>query len=161
MLKVLFVCLGNICRSPLAEGIFASLVEQKKLNCKISCDSAGTGDWHIGETADPRMIKTASEHGINLTHKARQIKKSDFHDFDYVLVMDRSVMEDLKKNFIPANPKSSILYMREYDDTKMSMDVPDPWYGGEDGFEVVFQLLDKSVNNFLEFLILKHKIEIC
>jgi protein-tyrosine phosphatase len=103
MVKILFVCLGNICRSPMAEGIFKKLVDENKLNNKITCDSAGTSDYHIGELPDYRMQQTAQKHGIELTHKARQLSKKDFSTFDYIIAMDESNFTHIKNTWVGAN----------------------------------------------------------
>src|SRR5688572_8369678 len=97
MINVLFVCLGNICRSPLAEGIFKDIVKKKGLNNKISIDSAGTGNYHIGADPDHRSIKVARKYDIELDHKARQFVKRDFDDFDYIIAMDQNNYDNIKR----------------------------------------------------------------
>lgn len=157
MIKVLFVCLGNICRSPLAEGLFLKHIKENNLESQISCDSAGTAGYHIGELADPRTRKNAESHGVKLIHKARQFSTKDFENFDYILLMDDSNLnnvEYLKKD----NVKSKIFKMRFFDHDFKDHDVPDPYYLGEEGFENVYNILDRSTLNFLEFLRKEHSL---
>lgn len=157
MIKVLFVCLGNICRSPLAEGLFLKHIKDNNLESQISCDSAGTAGYHIGELADPRTRKNAESHGIKLTHKARQFNTKDFQEFDYILVMDNSNLnnvEALKKG----NIKAKIFKMRFFDSEFKNHEVPDPYYLNEDGFEDVFNILERSTLSFLEFIKQEHNI---
>ena len=95
MINVLFVCLGNICRSPLAEGVFNSLIEARGLSNKIQCDSAGTGGWHVGELPDGRTIDVAQRHGIELSHRGRKFSREDFKLFDYIVAMDHDNLQDI------------------------------------------------------------------
>lgn len=139
-MKILMVCLGNICRSPLAEGIMRS-----KLGEEYFVDSAGTGSWHVGQAPDKRSIAVAKKYGIEISHlRARQFQVKDFDEFDYILAMDSSNYRDILS-----------LARSEEDRMKVRMilhdqDVPDPYYGGEDGFELVYQLLDEAVDDFIE-----------
>src|SRR5690554_1217048 len=140
-MKILMVCLGNICRSPMAQGILETKAEKAGLN--ITVDSAGTSDYHIDETPDPRAIKTAKKHHINISHyRGRQINSDDFKIFDRIFVMDTSNYENtimLAKNEEEKNKVELILNLL-YPNSNMS--VPDPYFGGEDGFEKVYSLLD-------------------
>lgn len=140
-MKVLMVCLGNICRSPLAEGILSA-----KVGKEFSVDSAGTSNWHVGKSPDKRSVAIAKKYGIDISHqKARQFQSKDFADFDVIFVMDQSNYADvlaLAKN--EAERKKVRLILDE------NQEVPDPYYGGEDGFEMVYQMLDQATNQFLE-----------
>lgn len=139
--KILMVCLGNICRSPLAEGILQSKLD----TTRFEVDSAGTGGWHQGENPDKRSVKIAKVKGIDISkQRARQIKKSDFQDFDYIYVMDKSNYNNVIA-LAPdqqAEAKVKMILNEVYPDT--DKEVPDPYYGGEDGFEKVFEMLDEA-----------------
>jgi protein-tyrosine phosphatase len=156
MINVLFVCLGNICRSPLASGIFNEKVKQLGLENNFKADSCGTSDYHIGELADDRTIQCALNHHIPLVHRARQLQRQDFKIFDYILVMDnknlQSVTEMMKKQ--KANPKNVFL-LRSFQPAPDSLEVPDPYYGDESDFENVFHILEKSIDGFLSNLLAK------
>lgn len=150
-IKVLFVCLGNICRSPMAEGVFKKLVKEKGLESQIYCDSAGTSSYHIGNDPDERMCQTASGYSITLQHKARQLKIKDFEDFDYIIAMDSSNFSDiLKLAGDNESYKSKIGLMRDYDLEGHGQDVPDPYYGGIKGFDEVYHILRRSTELFLQ-----------
>ncbi len=138
--KVLFICAGNICRSPLAEGIFKQKCKEAGLESKFEIDSAGMGAWHVGDAADHRSQEVAIEHGFKLEGKSRQFKMNDFKDFDLILAMDQSNMQDLKQL---ANKEhlSKLKLMRAYDETQEN-DVPDPYFGRGDGFKNVYHMLD-------------------
>lgn len=159
MIKVLFVCLGNICRSPMAEGIFKKLLQEKQLTDKINCDSAGTSDYHIGELPDHRMRSTAGKYDIELTHRARQIAGSDFEKFDYIIAMDESNHANIIIHHAWNDSYADrLIYMRQHDQKANNMNVPDPYFGGQQGFEEVYQMLVKANIRFLEYLINKHKL---
>lgn len=151
MIKVLFVCLGNICRSPLAEAIFKQRVIEKNLEDQIFTDSAGTANYHIGENPDHRSIAVAVEHGIPISHKGRQYKYQDALEFDYILAMDSNNFRDII-HLSAARPEGLFL-MRDFDPEAKGADVPDPYYGGKDGFEQVYQMLDRSIEQLLEYII--------
>ncbi len=141
--KILMVCLGNICRSPLAEGILKSKINSDK----VFVDSAGTGAWHAGELPDSRSIEVAEKHQINLKNqRARQFRKQDFKDFDIIYVMDKSNYNNVIAMAETASDKEKVkLIMSE---SNLPIDeVPDPYYGGEDGFEAVYQMLDEACSN--------------
>ncbi|BDD03815.1 low molecular weight protein-tyrosine-phosphatase [Aureibacter tunicatorum] len=152
MKKVLFVCLGNICRSPLAEGIFDHLIQKRGYTQLIGCDSAGTAAYHIGKSPDPRSIEVAEGHGIVLRHKARQFEIHDFEDFDYIFAMDYENLKNIRKI---ENPLMQTVYdlklMRAYDPEGIG-EVPDPYYGGQEGFENVYRMLYRSLEKFLDKL---------
>lgn len=154
MIKVLFVCLGNICRSPLAEGHFLKLIQDSNLQNKIECDSCGTSHYHIGDLADPRTRKNAEKNGINLTHRGRQLTGKDFYEFDYILAMDESNIKNINalQKEQKENTKAKIFLMRYFDNKSKNSDVPDPYYRDEQGFEDVFRILERSTFNFMEFL---------
>lgn len=150
MKKILFVCLGNICRSPLAEAIFDAKVKSKGLEGTFSSDSAGTANYHIGSAPDPRSVEVAKKHGIPINHKGRQISMQDSKEFDYILAMDASNF----RNIIHAlGEKPEGLYlMRDFDPENKGADVPDPYYGGQNGFEDVYQMLDRSIDELIDFI---------
>ncbi len=139
--KILFVCLGNICRSPLAEGIFLHLCAEQSLSSVYSVDSAGTGDWHAGQQPDKRSIAAAQRQGIKLTHVCRQIRLDDFLKFDQILVMDKSNLQDLTAQ-CPPQYRTKIKLIRDFDsDGEKGLDVPDPYYGGPSDFDAVYSML--------------------
>ena len=159
MIKVLFVCLGNICRSPMGEGLLIHLVKEEGLSDKISVDSAGTSGWHIGEPADRRMRQTAESHGIHLPSKSRQIRLSDFQEFDYILAMDSSNLRDLQDLYHQVKkPKAQIFKMRYFDPQAPDSDVPDPYYGGDLGFEEVYEMLDRATRGLMAHIRAEHGI---
>lgn len=144
MIRVLFVCLGNICRSPLAEGIFVQRAAEMNLDAHFLCDSAGTHDYHRGSQPDGRSIKVAKENGIILNHKARKVVANDFHEFDFMLVMDESVMDFLHR-MKPKGSKAKLLFMRNFDPkAPQNNEVPDPYYGDERDFKAVFEMLNAA-----------------
>jgi len=149
--RVLFVCLGNICRSPMGEGLFLHLLVERNLSDKYEVDSAGTANYHVGERPDNRMLRTAEEHGVYLPSKARHTVSSDFKDFDVILAMDQSNYDDLNQ-IKPNDATADLLKMRDFDEEDKGGDVPDPYFGGADGFEEVFQILKRSCNNLIDFL---------
>lgn len=147
--SVLFVCLGNICRSPLAEVIFQNHLRQRNLQDSFRLDSAGTGAWHIGKPAHHQSIRVASDNGIDLSqHRARQVCKDDFDHYDYIVAMDTSNYYDLKS--LQLKGKAEIVRIRDYDSDQSDPDVPDPYYGGPEGFDAVFRILDRCCCNFLD-----------
>lgn len=138
--KILMVCLGNICRSPLAEGIMRA-----KLSKDFIVDSAGTGGWHAGELPDKRSISTAKNRGLDITsQRARQFKISDFDTFDYIYVMDNSNYKDVMALAPNEEAKSKVKLILNELFPNENVDVPDPYYGGQDGFENVFDMLNEA-----------------
>ena len=147
MSKILMVCLGNICRSPLAHGILSHKASIE--NLPIIVDSAGTGSWHIGSAPDPRSIATAKKYGIDISmQKARQFNTHDFNDFDHIFVMDKSNLTDKIKTRIFSLLEVELI-LKQLESTEV-LSVPDPYYGGDQGFEHVYQLLDKACQQIIE-----------
>ena len=149
MTSILMVCLGNICRSPLAEGILRSKSEGSNLGIEV--DSCGTASYHVGEKPDPRSVLKANDYGIDIsTLKARQFEMSDFDKFDFILTMDKYNQMDvleLAENELQRNKVRMILSYNQVGDIK---DVPDPYYGGSQGFENVYHLLNDACDSFIQ-----------
>jgi protein-tyrosine phosphatase len=141
--RVLFVCLGNICRSPAAEGVFRHLVEQAGMDGEFHIDSAGTGAWHVGQLADRRMRQAASRRGITLTSRARQVTPEDFHAFDHVIAMDTSNLRDLR-SIAPKQHADKLRLLRDLDPDAPGADVPDPYYGGPEDFDEVLDIVTRA-----------------
>ncbi|MDW7691923.1 low molecular weight protein-tyrosine-phosphatase [Flammeovirgaceae bacterium SG7u.111] len=159
MINVLFVCLGNICRSPMAEGVFAHLVSEKGLEDQVGYDSAGMIGFHAGELADRRMRNTASSHGIELTHRSRPFESQDFQKFDYIIAMDSNNKKDIEAEKKGGLGKDQHIYMmRDFDDKRSGKAVEDPYYQGDTAFEDCYQILLESNSNFLDYLISKHNL---
>ena len=149
--KLLFVCLGNICRSPTAENIMNHLIEQADLNTSISCDSAGTASYHVGNPPDRRMTSaTFSKLEIKLVGQARQFQASDFKDFDLILAMDRANYQDILALDPTGQYSDKVHLMCEYCTKYSTEDVPDPYYGGAEGFNYVIDLLLDACGGLLE-----------
>ena len=152
--KILFVCLGNICRSPAAEGIFNQKIKERDLENFFVVDSAGTGNWHVGNLPDQRMRSTALSRGIELNSRSRQIEENDLYEFDQILVMDKDNLNAVKsltkdqKN--PVNSKIKLIL--NYSKNSQLDEVPDPYYGGQNGFEKVIDLLDDAMDGLIDSL---------
>ena len=152
--KILFVCLGNICRSPAAEGIFNQKIKERDLENFFVVDSAGTGSWHVGNLPDRRMCATALSRGIELTSRSRQIEESDLYEFDHILVMDQdnlhAVRSLIKDQSHPVNSKIKLIL--SYSKDSQLDQVPDPYYGGQNGFDMVLDLLDNAIDGLIDSL---------
>ncbi len=155
-LRLLFVCLGNICRSPTAEGVMRALVSEAGLEHRVELDSAGTGGWHVGESPDARATEAARRRGIALEGAAREVRPRDFADFDLILAMDRSNLRDLQRLAPDERARQKVRLLREWgragSQSDGDLDVPDPYYGGPDGFDRVLDLVHASCTALLEEL---------
>jgi len=152
MTKILFVCLGNICRSPTADGIMQHLIDQQGLSEKLASDSAGTSAYHIGEAPDRRSSAEAKKNGVCLDHlRARQVVVSDFERFDLVIAMDRANEESLIE-MAPTNARHKIKMLLDYHPTMKGQDVPDPYYGGSKGFAKVYDMCHLSCQELIRSL---------
>ena len=149
MVKVLFVCLGNICRSPLAEAIFNEKVKSAGLGRVFFSDSAGTSGYHVGERPDTRTVSVADKHHIPIDHFGQLFNTDLANEFDYIIAMDASNQSNIAKLI---GQSDRVMLMRRFDFLFPNADVPDPYYGGSDGFEEVYQILNRSINGFIDFL---------
>lgn len=148
-MKILFVCLGNICRSAIAEGVLKNKAEQQ--NIPLTVDSAGTSAHHVGEAPDHRMQKKGKEHGIDISNQhARQFSRADFDAFDYIFAMDTSNHQNIIRLASNDNDLKKVQLFMDLTNPKEQLSVPDPYYGGEQGFEDVFQLVNKGCDQFIE-----------
>jgi protein-tyrosine phosphatase len=154
---VLFVCLGNICRSPLAEGVFRDQVERAGLAERFDIDSAGTSSYHTGDSPDPRTVEVALRRGLVLAHAARQIRRSDLERFHYIVVMDASNESRVQRLAEPAPGRAELLSLRSFDqEADGDLDVPDPYFGGPDGFEDVHDMVERSCRGLLDHIREEH-----
>ena len=154
-MRLLFVCLGNICRSPTAEGTMRALVEEAGLGRQVQLDSAGTGAWHVGEPPDRRAIAAARARGIELHGAAREVTRTDFDDFDLVLAMDRSNMRALRRLAPSEEAREKVRLLREFDPASAGatdLDVPDPYYGAAGGFDEVLDLVQAACAGLLDYI---------
>jgi protein-tyrosine phosphatase len=155
--RLCFVCLGNICRSPTAEGVMLALLAEAGLAGRVEVDSAGTGTWHRGEPADPRARAEAARRGVELTSRASTFQRGDAAAYDLVLAMDRANLADLRDLTPDPAHRSRIRLLREFDPAlddgdRWGGEVPDPWAGGDDGFTVVFDLVEAACRGLLDHL---------
>ncbi|MBU0764228.1 MAG: low molecular weight phosphotyrosine protein phosphatase [Bacteroidetes bacterium] len=148
MKSVLFVCMGNICRSPLAEGILQDIAKKDDVYDDIYVDSAGTIENSVGNEPDERMKLVAGKHGIELFHKARLITPDDLKIFDYILVADKEVMEIVKQMAAEYGMKGKLHYIRDFDEDQSSREIPDPYTGSMFAFERCYELTERSVRGF-------------
>ena len=150
--RILFVCLGNICRSPTAHGLFRERVRSSSLSELVEIDSAGTGDWHIGRPPDPRAQDAALEHGFDISDlRARTVTSEDFERFDMILAMDQSNLSNLQ-SLAPSSFSGHLGLFLDFIDESIR-EVPDPYYGGPEGFDAVIDLVGKTCDNLIEHLI--------
>ena len=150
--KILFVCLGNICRSPAAEAVFLQLIKDRKISNDFYLESAGTGSWHVGKKSDHRMRIAAKKRDIEITSIARQISITDFDHFDYIITMDNDNLLEVKSLLSESGLKSDVIIrpLLSYSNSNQTMEVPDPYYGGDSAFDEVLDLLDQACKDFLE-----------
>jgi protein-tyrosine phosphatase len=151
--RVLFVCLGNICRSPSAEGVMRALVREAELADAIELDSAGTGSWHVGSPPDARATAAARSRGITLDGAARQVRREDFEDFDLIIAMDRSNARELRQLASGEEERAKVRLLREFDPASAGaedLDVPDPYHGAAGGFEEVLDLVQAACLGLLD-----------
>jgi len=153
MTNVLFVCLGNICRSPGAEAVFNTLISKNKLETKIQCDSAGTAAYHAGEPADYRMRQAAKKRGYQCTSISRSVhSSSDFGRFDYIIAMDRQNLRSLKAMAHNEADRKKIFLMTDFAASGKYDSVPDPYYGGDAGFELVLDILEEACEGLIRHI---------
>jgi protein-tyrosine phosphatase len=151
--RVIFVCLGNIVRSPLAEHLFSHLAQQAGVAHKYEVDSAGTAAWHVGESPDGRMRRVALRHGLKYDGSARQFTSGDFNRFDWIIAMDLENRSDLLRQARTPDEEAKIHLLREFDPSGgPRAAVPDPYYGGIDGFEETYAIIERSCKNLLDAL---------
>ena len=150
-IRILFVCLGNICRSPAAEGVMKAIVDANGDSSRFEIDSAGTGNYHIGDLPDRRMRVHAQHRGYNLTHRCRQVTPSDFEDFDLIVAMDESNRRNLCSIAPTVEAENKIVMMAEFADLATRYDhIPDTYYEGAEGFELVLDLLESACANLYD-----------
>jgi len=151
--SILFVCLGNICRSPLAEGVFRDLARQRGVEDHFRIDSAGTSAYHIGSAPDDRSAAEALRRGLELTGSARQVAAEDLHEFDWVIAMDAENHAELERLHAAVGGRARLHRLREWDAEADSADVPDPYYGGDSGFSDVHDIVERSCERLLDTLL--------
>ncbi len=152
MIKIVFVCLGNICRSPSAEGILKKMVLDRGLSSDFYIDSAGTSAFHVGEGADKRMKKHAIKRGYKLISLSRQFNICDYDEFDYIIAMDHNNLKDIYSLDNSSKHSNKIKLMTDFSKEFFNLEVPDPYYGGSKGFDTVIDILEESCKGFFDFL---------
>ncbi|MCY4524523.1 MAG: low molecular weight phosphotyrosine protein phosphatase [Halobacteriovoraceae bacterium] len=154
MKRVLFVCLGNICRSPAAEGIMKKYITQQGMDALVECDSAGTANYHQGQLPDARMRKSAALRGFNLDSKARQFKRDDLDEFDYIIAMDKQNMEGIQAMIEKDHQRyqKKLHMMTSFCKSHTQTEVPDPYYSSSDGFNLVLDILDDAVDGLIRHI---------
>lgn len=159
MIKVVFVCLGNICRSPLGEGILRHLVTQAGLSPYIEIDSAGTGNWHVGSEPHHGSQQVARERGLDISdQRARQIRPEDLKAFDYVVAMDSQNLADILSLDPAGEASARIVRMMDFAPHLGTPDVPDPYFGGQEGFDVVYDMVEEACRALLERIVSEHRL---
>ena len=157
--SVLFICLGNICRSPAAQAVMQAMVDERGLTERFYIDSAGIGGWHVGDLPDKRMRVHARPRGYELTHRARKVTASDFDEFDLIVGMDAGNIDDLNNLAATIEQQDKVVMMGDYIRRYPNYDhVPDPYYEGSEGFELVLDLLEDACDNLLDRIIEQNKI---
>jgi protein-tyrosine phosphatase len=150
-MRILFVCMGNICRSPTAEGVMRRLVEQAGLEDRIEVESAGTGGWHVGEPPDERATLAARRRGVTLAGAAQQVTRDDFRGFDLLIALDRANLRELLALAPDEDAAEKVRLLREFDPAAAGvLDVPDPYYGGDRGFETVLDMVEAACRGLLD-----------
>ena len=162
MLSILFVCLGNICRSPVAEEVFRQLVAEAGLTDQIGCDSAGTSSYHLGQLPDIRTRQNALQHGLTLTHRARRMTGEDLARFTYIITMDEANYESVMKltqRAVGLVHDDTVFLLREFDPAVSDQpNVPDPYYEGPEVFEEVYQITHRCCGELLTYLRQRHNL---
>jgi protein-tyrosine phosphatase len=148
--RLLFVCMGNICRSPAAHGVMERKVAEAGLTSSIAVDSAGTGGWHAGDGADPRMQRQAAKRGYPLTHRARQVTPADFDEADMILIMDEQNRRDIRSFAPTAAHMRKVVLLTDFARDRKDSYVPDPYYGGVEGFEEVLDIVENACGHLLQ-----------
>ena len=154
MKRIMFVCSGNICRSPLAHRVFEHHLREARVDDQFHVESSGVGSWHVGEEIDSRMRSTARDHGLHISHRARQLSSSDLQEYDLILVMETSHKRQIERQTRDPEIREKIRLFREWDPKGgPGAGVPDPYYGGDSGFEEVYQMVDRTSRALLEDLL--------
>lgn len=158
-IRIMFVCLGNICRSPLAEYVFRKHITEAGLDDVFDVQSSGTGHWHVGQDADARMLRKGAEYGLSLEpHRAQQFEPYHLAEFDHIFAMDKSNLHDVLYLDSSEEHANKVRLFREFDPEPDDFQVPDPYHGGARGFENVYQIVDRTVEKLLERLVEEHDL---